>query len=168
MRTRFPEHQLGKGTLGYQGETREYYASKRGLWAVTRWVIVGLLLGFGAMFLWASAAPVVTATVVSATEQPATGTNLVVVRLPDQSVGTLVLANVATPSVGAATEVRLLPFGRIAADDGDGVGRSAAVVLLTAGLVMAAYSAFRVVRPKPRTTTVLAADDAYERAPTSS
>ena len=54
MKTRFPEHQLGAGTLGYKGETREYYDSKRGLWAITRWVIVGLLLLVGAMFAWAS------------------------------------------------------------------------------------------------------------------
>ena len=91
MKTRFPEHQLGAGTLGYKGETREYYDSKRGLWAVTRWVIVGLLLVVGAMFAWASSAPVVSATVVSATEQPGTATNLVVVRLPDATVGTVVV-----------------------------------------------------------------------------
>ncbi|HET7900340.1 MAG TPA: hypothetical protein VFL59_04080 [Candidatus Nanopelagicales bacterium] len=165
MKTRFPEHQLGQGTLGYKGETREYYDSKRGLWAVTRWVIVGLLLAVGAMFLWASTAPVVQASVVSVTEQPATGTNVVVVRLPDESVGTVVLSTVGTPAVGGTTAVRLLPFGRIAPEDGNGVGRSAAVVLLTAGLVMGAYSAYRLVRPKPAVTTVLAPDDAYDLAP---
>ena len=165
MKTRFPEHQLGAGTLGYKGETREYYDSKRGLWAVTRWVIVGLLLLVGAMFAWASTAPVVTATVVSATEQPGTATNLVVVRLPDATVGTVVLANISTPVPGGTTQVRLLPFDRIAPEDGNGLGRSAAVVLLTIGLGMAAYSAYRVVRPKPLVTTVLAPDDAYDLAP---
>ncbi len=165
MKTRFPEHQLGQGTLGYQGETREYYDSKRGLWAVTRWVVVAVLLVVGGMFLWASTAPVVEATVVSATEQPATGTNLVVVRLPDATVGTVVLPNIATPPVGGTTDVRVTLVGRLAPADGDGAGRSAAVVLLTAGLVMAAYSAYRVVRPKPLVTTVLAPDDAYALAP---
>ena len=165
MKTRFPEHQLGAGTLGYKGETREYYESKRGLWAITRWVIVGLLLLVGAMFAWASTAPVVTATVVSATEQPATGSNLVVVRLPDATVGTLVLPNISTPAPGGTTLVRLLPFDRIAPEDGNGFGHSAAVVFLTIGLGMAAYSAYRVVRPKPVYTTVLAPDDAYDLAP---
>lgn len=165
MKTRFPEHQLGAGTLGYKGETREYYDSKRGLWAVTRWVIVGLLLVVGAMFAWASSAPVVSATVVSATEQPGTATNLVVVRLPDATVGTVVLANISTPAAGGTTQVRLLPFDRIAPEDGSGLGRSAAVVLLTIGVGMAAYSAYRVVRPKPLVTTVLAPDDAYDLAP---
>ena len=32
MKTRFPEHQLGAGTLGYKGETREYYDLER-LWS---------------------------------------------------------------------------------------------------------------------------------------
>ncbi len=165
MKTRFPEHQLGAGTLGYKGETREYYDSKRGLWAITRWVIVGLLLLVGGLFLWSSNAPVVQATVVSATEQPNTGTDLVVVRLPDTTVGTIVLPNVATPEPGATTAVRVAPFGRLAPDDGAGGGRSAALVLLTVGLGMAAYSAYRVVRPKPVYTTVLAPDDAYDLAP---
>lgn len=168
MKPRFPEHQLGAGTLGYKGETREYYDSKRGLWAVTRWVIVAALLVVGGMFLTASTAPSVDATVVSVAEQEATGTNLVVVRTADGTVAAIAMPLTATPAPGSTTSVRLLPFGRVAADDGTDAGRSTALVLLSIGLAMAAYSAFRVVRPKPRTTTVLAADDAYDRAPTSS
>jgi hypothetical protein len=165
MKTRFPEHQLGKGTLGYHGETREYYASKHGLWAVTRWVIVALLLGTGALFLAGTTAPVVDATVVSITEQSSTGTNLVVVRTDDGTVAAVTMPLTATPAPGATTSVRLLPFGRVALEDGSNAGRSAALVLLTAGLVMAAYSAYRVRRPKQPVTTVLAPNDAYELGP---
>ena len=165
MKTRFPEHELGKGTLGYKGETREYYDSKRGLWAVTRWVIAGLLMLVGAAFLVASRSPVVDARVVSVTADPAGGVNVVVVRTVDGTDATLTVPTSATPSVGATTSVVALPLGRVAPYDGTAPGRSTAVVLLVLGAGMAAFSCYRVLRPKAAVTTVLAADDAYDRAP---
>lgn len=162
-KVRFPEHELGKGTLGYKGETREYYDSKRGLWDVTRWVIAGVLLVVGAAFLWAAASPVVPATVVSVTERELTGTNLVVVRTADGTVAAITLPLTATPSVGAATPVRLLPLGRVAPDDGSSTGLSTAMLLLVGGAALAGFSAWRVRHPKPLVTTVLAPDDAYDR-----
>ena len=65
------EHQIGKGTLGYKGETAEYYESKRGLWDHFRWVLAAICLLLGAAFLVASASPVVSARVVSVTDNGA-------------------------------------------------------------------------------------------------
>lgn len=167
MKTRFPERELGKGTLGYKGETREYYDSKRGLWDVARWVIVGVLLALGAAFLVASLSPVVSATVVSVTPQAAEGTDVVSVRTADGTTGDLVMATAFAPEVGSTTSVVALPLGRLAPYDGTAPGRSTALVLLVAGGCMAAYSAYRVARPKAAVTTVLAPDDAYDRRPQS-
>jgi hypothetical protein len=85
-----------------------------------------------------------------------------VVRTPDGSVGALTLSVTQTPSVGGTTAVRLLPGGRLAPDDGTSSGRSTAILFLTAGVSLAAFSAWRVVRPGARVTTVLAPDDAYD------
>jgi hypothetical protein len=41
------EHQIGKGTLGYKGETAEYFESKRGLWDHFRWVLAAICLVLG-------------------------------------------------------------------------------------------------------------------------
>ena len=134
MKTRFPERELGKGTLGYKGETREYYDSKRGLWDVP---------------------------------QAAEGTDVVSVRTADATTGDLVVATASAPEVGSTTSVVALPLGRLAPYDGTAPGRSTALVLLVAGGCMAAYSAYRVARPKAAVTTVLAPDDAYDRRPQS-
>lgn len=165
MKTRFPEHELGKGTLGYKGETREYYDSKRGLWAVTRWVIAGVLALVGAAFLVASTSPVVDAHVVSVSPDPAGGMDHVVVRTVDGTVGELTLPVYAAPAVGGATSVVALPLGRVAPYDGTAPGRSTGLVLLAAGAGVGAFSYYRVRRPKDAATTVLAPDDAYDRAP---
>jgi hypothetical protein len=165
MKTRFPERELGKGTLGYKGETREYYDSKRGLWDVTRWVIVGVLLVLGAGFLVASASPVVDARIVSVTQDQATGLDDVVVLMPDGSQATIPAPVYAVTGVGDALQVVALPLGHVALYDGTAPGRSTGLVLLVAGACMAAYSLYRVRRPKPAVTTVLAPDDAYALRP---
>lgn len=164
MKTRFPEHELGKGTLGYHGETQEYYDSKKGLWAVTRWVVAGVLIALGAAFLVASLSPVVDATVVSSTEKPTTGTALVVVRTADGAVGAVTMALAATPSAGSAMQVQVLPLGGMAPYDGAPAGRSTAVVLLATGFGVLGFSLYRLRHPKPVVTTVIAPDDAYDRS----
>ena len=62
------EHQIGRGTLGYKGETAEYYESKRGVWDHARWVLAAICLVLGTAFLVASASPVVQARVYSVTD----------------------------------------------------------------------------------------------------
>jgi hypothetical protein len=165
---RFPEHSLGKGTLGYRGETAEYYESKRGLWDVARWVVAGLLLVVGAAFLAASASPVVTVTVVSVTDDGAAGTNTVVLRAPDGSSSTVAVTYASTPEVGSSQQAMELQGGRLVLGDPSLTGRIAGLVLVGIGLTMVLWAVHRIRHPRPQVTTVLAPDDAYALPPHTS
>jgi hypothetical protein len=165
---RFPEHSLGKGTLGYKGETAEYYESKRGLWDVARWVIAGLLIVVGAAFLVAAASPVVPVTVVSVTDDGGSGTSTVVLRAPDGSTSSVTVTYASTPEVGSTQQALELPGGRLVLGDPSLTGRIAGVVLVGIGLLIVLWAVRRIRHPRPRVTTVLAPDDAYALPPHTS
>ena len=165
MKVRFPEHQLGQGTLGYKGETQAYYDSKRGLWNVARWFIAAAFLILGAAFLVASSASVVPATVVSVTDDSAQGHNVVVLRTSDGVTTTVTMEYSSTPTVGSSTSAMQLPGGRIVAGDYRTEGRITGLLFVAIGLGIGGLAFWRVRHPKPRVTTVLVPDDAYDLGP---
>ncbi len=120
------EHQIGRGTLGYKGETREYYESKRGVWDHFRWVLAAICLVLGAAFLVASASPVVAARVVSVTDNGVAGTNTVVLVAPDGATSSVTIPYADTPAVGSTEQAMELPGGRLVLGDHSTQGRGAA------------------------------------------
>jgi hypothetical protein len=161
------EHQIGKGTLGYHGETAEYYESKRGVWDVARWVIAAVLLVIGVGFLVASTSPIVTARVVAVVDDPAAGADQVTLVAPDGASTTVTRSYADSYRIGDLVEVRSLPGGRLVPGDLATEGRGAAAIFLTIGIAMIGWAVYRVVRPRQRTTTVLAPDDVYALGPRS-
>lgn len=159
------EREIGKGTLGYKGETREYYESKRGLWDRARWVLAAVCLALGAAFLVASASPVVQATVSSATDNGSAGTKTVVLVAPDGATSTVTVPYVEAPTVGSTAPAMELPGGRLVLGDHSAQGRGAALVLLGLGVGITLRALWRIANPRPRTTTVLVPDDTYARPP---
>jgi hypothetical protein len=165
------EHQLGKGTLGYKGETAEYYESKRGLWDRFRWVLAAVCLVVGAAFLVASASPIVTATVLSVTRSATddssveASTNDVVLLAPDGATTTLTLSSAGSPPVGSAQPAMQLPGGRLVLGDYSAQGRGAGLLFLALGLGIVLMALWRIRHPKPQTTTVLVPDDTYALPP---
>ena len=159
------ESWLGKGTLGYQGETAEYYESKRGLWDVARWIIAAVLIVVGAAFLVASASPIVSATVVSVTDKGVTGTTTVTLAAPDGSTSTVTVDYASTPAVGSTQQAMELPGGRLVLGDPSTTGRATGLILVVIGVAMLLWAVRRVRHPKPQATTVLAPDDAYALQP---
>jgi hypothetical protein len=167
------EHQLGKGTLGYKGETAEYYESKRGLWNRFRWVLAAVCIAIGVAFVVAAASPIVTATVLSVSptvvgEGGAVSTNDVVLRAPDGHTSTLVMPFVTTPHVGSIQPAMQLPGGRLVVGDYSTQGRGAGLLFLALGLGIVLMALWRIRHPKPVTTTVLVPDDTYALRPHSS
>jgi hypothetical protein len=160
---RFPEHELGKGTLGYKGETREYYDSKRGLWDRFRWVLAAVLIAVGVIFLIGAASPVTTAQVVSVTDHddPAAPGTTVVVALPDGTSATVTVALTDRPAVGSGIVVTTLPGGRLSVGDHSTEGRNAGLLFVSLGLAIVAWAIYRIRRPRPEITTVLVPDDTY-------
>jgi hypothetical protein len=159
------EHQIGKGTLGYKGETAEYYESKRGLWDRARWVIAAVCLLLGAAFLVASASPVVPTRVASVTDDGVSGTNSVVLVAPDGATATVTMPYADTPAVGSTQQAMQLPGGRLILGDPSAQGRGAAVVLIALGLGIIARAWWRIRHPRPLPTTVIVPDDTYARPP---
>lgn len=159
------EHQLGKGTLGYKGETAEYYESKRGLWDRFRWVLAAVFIAVGAAFLVASASPTVSATVVSVTDNPSSGTNTVVLVAPDGTTASTSVAYTDTPAVGSTRPALQLPGGRLVLGDYSAQGRGAGLLFLAIGIGIVVMAVVRIRRPKPLTTTVLVPDDTYALPP---
>ena len=168
------EHQLGKGTLGYKGETAEYYESKRGLWDRFRWVLAAVCLVIGIAFLVASTSPVVTATVLSVTQTAssdpsvAVSTNDVVLLAPDGATTTVTTSFATSPAVGSTQSAMQLPGGRLVLGDYSAQGRGAGLLFVALGLGVALMAVWRIRRPKPQTTTVLAPDDTYALPPHTS
>ncbi len=166
------EHQLGKGTLGYKGETAQYYASKRGLWDRFRWVLAAACLVIGAAFLIASFSPSVTVRVVSVTANvpsendfSSAPTNSVVLVAPDGSTTTLSVPSISTPAVGSTQQAMRLPGGRRVLGDYTNEGRGAALIFLATGAGIVLMAVWRIRRPTPLTTTVLVPDDTYALPP---
>ena len=159
------EHQVGKGTLGYKGETAEYYESKRGLWDRFRWVLAAICLLLGAAFLVASASPVVDAKVASVTDNGVSGTNSVVLVAPDGATSTVTIPYADTPAVGSSQPAMELPGGRLILGDHSTQGRGAALIFLALGVGIVLRALWRIRHPRPRTTTVLVPDDTYARPP---
>ena len=159
------EHQLGKGTLGYKGETAEYYRSKRGLWDVARWVIAAVCIVVGAAFLYAASSPVVQARVVYIVDHGVSGTNGVVLVAPDGASSTVTVSYASTPAIGSTQLAQELPGGRLVIGDQSATGRGAGLLFLALGMGMAAFSFWRMRHPKQRVTTVLVPDDTYALPP---
>jgi len=159
------EHQIGKGTLGYKGETAEYYESKRGLWDHFRWVLAAIFLVLGAAFLVASTSPVVEAGVVSVTDNGADGTNTVLLVAPNGATATVTIAYADTPSVGVSEEAMQLPGGRLILGDHSAQGRDAAVIFIALGVGIVLRAIWRIRHPRPQSTTVLVPDDTYALPP---
>ena len=159
------EHQIGKGTLGYKGETAEYYESKRGLWDRARWVLVAVFLALGAAFLVASASPVIGAQVASVTDDGDSGTSYVVLVAPDGATSTVSVSHADLPDVGATEQAMQLPGGWLILGDHSAQGRGAALVLLGLGIGIVLRALWRIRHPRPREATVLVPDDTYSRPP---
>jgi hypothetical protein len=164
----FTESWLGKGTLGYKGETAEYYESKRGLWDRFRWVLAAICLVLGAAFLVASASPVVSAQVLSVRDDPAAGATRVVLLTPDGATVDVTMPYADAPAVGSAQPVMQLPGGRLVAGDYTERGRAAGILFLALGVGIALRALWRIRHPRPRVTTVLVPDDTYSLPPHSS
>ncbi len=162
---RLREHQLGKGTLGYKGETGEYYESKRGLWDTFRWVLAVVCLALGAAFLVASASPVVSARVTSVTDNGSAGTNTVVLVAPDGTASSVTIPYADTPAVGSSEQASLLPGGRLVLGDHSTQGRGAALIFLAIGIGIVARALWRIRDPRHPATTVLVPDDTYALPP---
>lgn len=159
------EHQIGRGTLGYKGETAEYYESKRGVWDRARWVLAAICLVLGTAFLVASASPVVQARVYSVTDDGAAGTNSVVLIAPDGATSTVTVSYADTPAVGSSKLAMELPGGRLVLGDHTAQGRSAAIVFLGLGVGIVLRALWRIRHPRPQVTTVLVPDDTYALPP---
>jgi hypothetical protein len=159
------EHQIGKGTLGYKGETAEYYESKRGLWDHFRWVLAAICLVLGATFFVASASPVVEARVVSLSDNAADGTNTVVLVAPDGATAAVTVAYADTPAVGASEQAMQLPGGRLILGDHSAQGRDAALIFLALGIGIVLRALWRIRHPRAQATTVLVPDDTYALPP---
>ncbi len=149
---RIREHELGKGTLGYQGETQEYYDSKRGLWKWTRLAIVVVLLVLGALFFAGSFSTVASGTVTAVNQDKSECT----VVLADGRTGTVVVPLGTAPSVGSAQVVSVLPWGRMVAGDITSQARLTGAMFLVAGLVVAGWGIYRTMTGYVAPTTVLA------------
>jgi hypothetical protein len=159
------EHQIGRGTLGYKGETREYYESKRGVWDHFRWVLAAICLVLGAAFLVASASPVVAARVVSVTDNGVAGTNTVVLVAPDGATSSVTVPYADTPAVGTTEQAMELPGGRLVLGDRSAQGRGAALIFLGLGIGMVLRALWRIRHPSAQVTTVLVPDDTYALPP---
>lgn len=164
----FTEARLGLGTLGYKGETAEYYESKRGLWDRFRWVLAGACLALGVAALVASATPVVSARVVSVVDNPSAAANRVELLAPDGATATVTMSYADTPSVGDIRPAMKLPGGRLVDGDHTGSSRTVAVLFLALGAGIVARAVWRIRHPRPQVTTVIVPDDTYARPPQSS
>jgi hypothetical protein len=158
----FSEMQIGKGTLGYKGETQEYYDSKKGLWNKFRWVLTAIFLVLGALFLVAASSPIISATVISVTDQPEKGGNLVGLRTPNGTTASVVIAYTDTPAVKSTVTVMELPGGRIALGDPAETGRAAGFLFLAIGVAIGLFSIWRIRNPKTTVPGVVAPDDTYD------
>ena len=168
MSSGFSENHIGEGTLGYKGETAEYYESKRGLWDRFRWVLAAICLVLGAAFLIASASPVVSAQVLSVSDDPIAGVSRVVLLTPDGATVSVTMQYAQTPALGAIQPVMQLPGGRLVAGDYRTKGRGAGILFLALGVGIVLRALWRIRHPRPPVTTVLAPDDTYALPPHSS
>ena len=148
------EHQLGEGTIKYRGESREYYLSKAGLWRKARWVIAGILAVLGLMFVVASSAQVVQATVGSVSAPDDMGRATATLVTPDGSSGTAGGLESLLPEVGDTVTVMVLPGGRVVLGDYTEQGRitGIAFLLIALGMVLWGIRQDRVRGTGPRIT----------------
>jgi hypothetical protein len=150
--TWFREMELGKGTLGYKGETQEYYDSKRGLWTWTRMAIVAVLLGIGVMFALGSFSTTSTGTVTAVNAEG----SQITVTTPDGRTGTIGVPTGTAPAVGTSEVVSILPWGRMVGGDITEQARWTGGAFILAGLVVAGWGVYRTATGYVAPTTVIA------------
>jgi hypothetical protein len=161
----FSENHIGEGTLGYKGETAEYYESKRGVWAVARWFIAAVLIATGAAFLVASASALVDTRVISVSPGDTDGTSRVVLITPEGITAEVSMPVTDAPAVGAHQVAMALPGGKLVAGDYTEQGRFTGLLLVGVGLGMILWAVWRIRKPKPAMTTVLVDPEVYRPHP---
>ena len=145
------EMQLGKGTIAYKGESKEYYDGKRGLWQrYGRWAFVAFLAIAGLIFGFASFTTTAVGRV-AAVAPDATGTTVVAtVVLPDGHQGDVLMPIGTRWVAGDAITVSVQPLGRMVYGNDAEQARLVGLLFLVGAGVMLAWG----VRQDRRRRTV--------------
>jgi hypothetical protein len=134
------EMQLGKGTIAYKGESKEYYDGKRGLWRrYGRAAFVALLTLVGLVFLYASFTMSAVGHVTSFTPGEAAGKGTVGVVLTDGREGSVLVPYSETFVPGDQITVSVLPMGRMVHGNDAEQARYAGIAFLLGAGVMVAW-----------------------------
>jgi hypothetical protein len=136
---RLREMELGKGTIAYKGESREYYAGKHGLWhRVGRPAFIAVLALAGLIFVYASFTTAAVGTVTAFTSGELADKSSVSVVLPDGATGQVLVPYTETFTAGDQITVSVLPFGRMVYGNDAQQSRYAGIAfLLGAGAMLA-------------------------------
>jgi len=108
------EMQLGKGTIAYKGESKEYYDGKRGLWQrYGRRSFVAFLAISGLIFVFASVTTPAVGRVAAVAPNSTASAVVATVVLPDGHQGDVLMPVGTTWVAGDAITVSVLPLGRM-------------------------------------------------------
>ena len=133
------EMQLGRGTIAYQGESREYYDGKRGLWQrYGRVGFVAFLAIVGLLFAYASFTMTAVGQVTSFTSGHLRDKGTATVVLADGREGSLLVPYSETLVAGDQITVSVLPMGRMVyGNDAEQARYAGIAFLLGAGAMVA-------------------------------
>jgi len=133
------EMQLGRGTIAYQGESREYYDGKRGLWQrYGRVGFVAFLAIVGLLFVYASFTMTAVGQVTSFTSGHLRDKGTATVVLADGREGSLLVPYSETLVAGDQITVSVLPMGRMVyGNDAEQARYAGIAFLLGAGAMVA-------------------------------
>ena len=133
------EMQLGRGTIAYQGESREYYDGKRGLWQrYGRVGFVAFLAIDGLLFVYASFTMTAVGQVTSFTSGHLRDKGTATVVLADGREGSLLVPYSETLVAGDQITVSVLPMGRMVyGNDAEQARYAGIAFLLGAGAMVA-------------------------------
>ena len=133
------EMQLGKGTIAYKGESREYYDGKSGLWQrYGRVGFVAFLAIVGLLFVYASFTMTAVGQVTSFTSGHLRDKGTATVVLADGREGSLLVPYSETLVAGDQITVSVLPMGRMVyGNDAEQARYAGIAFLLGAGAMVA-------------------------------
>ena len=134
------EMQLGKGTIAYKGESKEYYDGKRGLWQrYGRGAFIAFLTIVGLLFLYASFTSAAVGTVTAFTPGQLADKASVSVALSDGATGQVLVPYTETFAPGDPITVSVLPLGRMVYGNDAQQARYAGVAFLLGAGAMVAW-----------------------------
>jgi hypothetical protein len=134
------EMQLGKGTIAYKGESKEYYDGKRGLWQrYGRGAFVAFLAVVGLVFVYASFTSTAVGRVTSFTPGGPGDKPTVAVVLADGAEGSVLVPFGETFVPGDPITVSVLPLGRMVHGNDAEQARYAGIAFLLGAAAMVAW-----------------------------